>query len=346
MPKVEGETITATEVLVLDSSTFIKEIGLMSQKGSALKHYLYCRGMQLVVPQAAAKEYERNLVRLAQGKIDRVQKNLQWLRQFLGKIGGWSAPGEEAIKDRAKVLAAGGKLDAVLLPESNDVLARAQRRAKSRKPPGHNKPESKIGDCRIWEQCLELLCDHDVVFVSEDPDFHVSKKLHPYLHAEAERVGNGRNLIFRASIEALLCDLKSAIPAISNQKIFEFIYDKNKDSLEELELNSGCRPTGSGLIEQARLTTETSDVIEVRLKVNDLWESGDGAAPLPFELSGTCLYHLGNQEFSDLRIDGVNLSMKDSDGSIRSVEGSYINLRGHMHIGGPPPLHAEQGTLE
>ena len=40
-------------MLVLDSSTFIREIGLTSTKGSALKHYLYCRGTQLVVPQAA-----------------------------------------------------------------------------------------------------------------------------------------------------------------------------------------------------------------------------------------------------------------------------------------------------
>ena len=53
--------IEAQEVLVLDSSTFIKEIGLMSAKCSALKHYLYCRGMQFIVPQAAAEEYERCL---------------------------------------------------------------------------------------------------------------------------------------------------------------------------------------------------------------------------------------------------------------------------------------------
>ena len=33
----------ARDVLVLDSSTFIKEIGLTSQKDSALKHYLYRR---------------------------------------------------------------------------------------------------------------------------------------------------------------------------------------------------------------------------------------------------------------------------------------------------------------
>ena len=75
-------TIEAREVLVLDSSTFIREIGLMSQKGSALKHYLYCRGTQLVVPQAAAEECERNLTQMAKGKIGQIQKELRWLAQF------------------------------------------------------------------------------------------------------------------------------------------------------------------------------------------------------------------------------------------------------------------------
>ena len=44
MSDADRSTIEVEEVLVLDSSTFIKEIGLMSTKGSALKHYLYCRG--------------------------------------------------------------------------------------------------------------------------------------------------------------------------------------------------------------------------------------------------------------------------------------------------------------
>ena len=55
----DRRTLEAQEVLVLDSSTFIREVGLMSTKDSALKRYLYCRGTQLVVPQAAAEEMAR-----------------------------------------------------------------------------------------------------------------------------------------------------------------------------------------------------------------------------------------------------------------------------------------------
>ena len=108
----------AKEVVVLDSSTFIKEIGLTSQTGSALKHYLFCRGTQLVVPEAAAEEYERNLVRVAQGKIDRVQRELRWLAQFFQRIKGWSGPGQDVIEERAKALATGRELGAVFLPRA------------------------------------------------------------------------------------------------------------------------------------------------------------------------------------------------------------------------------------
>lgn len=47
--------VTAMEVLILDSSTFVAEAGLTRRGGSALKHYLYVRGMQLVVPDASAQ---------------------------------------------------------------------------------------------------------------------------------------------------------------------------------------------------------------------------------------------------------------------------------------------------
>ena len=102
MSNADQRTIEAEEVLVLDSSTFIREIGLMSTKGSALKHYLYCRGTQLVVPQAAAEEYERHLARVAKGKIEHIQKELSWLAQFCDGIAGWSAPGDDVIQGRAK----------------------------------------------------------------------------------------------------------------------------------------------------------------------------------------------------------------------------------------------------
>ena len=55
--------LTADEVIVFDSSTFIEEAGLTSQGASALKHYLRHRGTQLVVPKAAMEEYERNLIK-------------------------------------------------------------------------------------------------------------------------------------------------------------------------------------------------------------------------------------------------------------------------------------------
>ena len=194
MPNANRPMVEAREVLVLDSSTFIAEIGLMSRKGSALKHYLYCRGTQLVVPQAAAEEYERNLVRVATGKIERVQKELRWLAQFCGGIGGWSAPGDDIIDYHAKALASGHGLEAILLPEIDDIKRRARLRDQNERPPSHR--QASMGDCRIWEQCLDLLADHDVVLVSNDKDFcghRNNDKLHPQLRAEAQDVGGGRN---------------------------------------------------------------------------------------------------------------------------------------------------------
>lgn len=342
----DGTTVKADEVLVLDSSTFIREIGLMSTKGSALKHYLYCRGTQLVVPQAAAEEYERHLARLAKEKIERIQKDLRWLAQYCDGIAGWSVPRDDVIEDRARALAAGDSLGGILLPETDDCRAKAQRRNITERPPGHLK--SGIEDCRIWEQCLELLSDHDVVFVAEDKDFRSGRdglSLHPQLRAEAEEAGAGRRLTFHPDMPSLLHELKSEIAPIPDDAIFEFVYEATRDTIEELQANSGCRPTATGSIDQTRLATEARDIIEVRLQVKDRWDGPDGPTSLRFELSGSCRYHLGNRRLTDLRTDVVHLLATEPDGSVRAVEGSRVNLRASFRAGAPS-IDPQRGTLE
>ena len=339
--------IEAQEVLVLDSSTFIREIGLMSTKGSALKHYLYCRGTRLVVPQAAAEEYERHLARLARGKIDRIQKELRWLAQFCDGIAGWSAPGDDVIESRAKALASGDSLGAILLAETDDIRERARHRNLAERPPAHLK--DGMGDCRIWEQCLELLSGHDVVFVAGDKDFRSRRgdnSLHPQLREEAEGAGPGQSLKFHSGMESLLGELKSEIPPIPDDKIFEFVYHATSETIQELQSNSECRQTATGTIKQTRLATEAPDVIEVRLEVGDRWESPDGATSLRFELSGSCRYHLGDKRLADLRTDVVHLLITEPDGSIRAVKGSHVILRAQAITVGTARIHSERGILE
>ncbi|MDD9982500.1 MAG: hypothetical protein OXU81_14275 [Gammaproteobacteria bacterium] len=342
--------IKADEVLVLDSSTFIREIGLMSKEGSALKHYLYCREMPLVVPKAASEEYERQLINRAQGKVDSIHSNLDWLKQFLGVVTGWQAPSDDVVEERAKAVATSGglgALGAILLPETDDTRTRARHRVQAERPPSHRR--AKEGDCRIWEQILELLAKHDVVFVSDDRDFRgyrSPEELHPTLRAEAEAAGPGRRLTFYPEMKLLLRELRSVMPPIQEDAIFEFIYGAISDAVDELVSNSGCHPTSTGTIEQTRLTTDAPDVIEVRLGAKDIWKSAEGAASLPFELSGSCHYHLGGGRFSDLKTDVIRLSMTEPDGSIRSVKGSVVYLRpGPIYLGSPQ-IHAEQGLLE
>ena len=346
--RTDDGTTSAEEVLVLDSSTFIKEVGLMSTRGSALKHYLYSRGTALVVPQAAAEEYERNLAKVAKSKIDRIQSELAWLAQFCDGIAGWLPPGEDIIKDRSRMLARGESFSGTFRPETDGSRERARYRNSAERPPAHLKAGPV--DCRIWEQCLDLLSDHDVVFVATDRDFRSSRdrsSLHPQLRAEAEDVGAGRSLTFHSGMESLLDDLKSTIAPIANDEIFEFVYEDSVETIRELLANSDCRPTRTGTIEQTRLATEAPEIIEVRLQVKDRWESPDGATSLPFELSGSCRYHLGNKRLADLMTDVVRLQTTERDGSVRSVKGSRVNLRANIAIGlGAPSIVPQRGALE
>ena len=92
-------------------------------------------------------------------------------------------------------------------------------------------------------------------------------------------------------------------------------------------------------------TTEARDVIEVRVEVEDSWESVDGATSLPFEFSGSCQYNLGDKGLTDLKAEVVRLKMTEPDGSVRSVKGSRVSVGAHIY-GGTPPIEPERGILE
>ena len=337
--------VTAKEVLILDANTFVAEIGLTSRAGSALKHYLYRRGMQLVVPEVIAEECGRNLTDRARGKRKSIEENLQWLGRFCGGVSGWPGPNDETIAERAKALARADHLDAVVVRETREVRRRAELRNQAERPPSHKK--AAPADCRIWEQCLDLLARCHIVFVSDDGDFcgrRKSDSLHPALRAEADEVAEGRSLTFHRTMESLLSELRSEIQPIPNDVVFTFVYESIASVLEELKSNSGCQPKEVGEVKQTLLTTDQAEVIEVRLGITDIWESADKAKTMDFSLSGSCHYRLSEEKLCDLTPSNVRLLTQQPDGSVRAVEGSYIRVSAHLH-GGAPPIHPEPEEL-
>ena len=345
MDNADSGKVRAEEILVFDSSTFVKEIGLMSHGGSALKHYIHSRGMRLVVPEVVAEECERNLTELAVTKKKEIHSRLRWLGRFHGGMSGWSEPSDEEIAGRAKVLATAQDLGAEVLPEPEEVRKRGVRRNKAERPPSHK--SAQWNDCRIWEQCLTLLRTHNVVFVSVDKDFVGHRKpeeLHPQLRAEADQVDGGGSLTFHCTMKSLLRDLESEIPPIRDEAIFGFVYEEIASVVEELKSNSGCRPKSTGKVRQTRLTTDNANVIEIRLEVDDSWESDSGATQLTFHLSGSCRYLLTEKQLTELTAREVNLLQTLPDGSKRAVKGSYVSLEAHI-VAGAPPIKPEPGIL-
>ena len=173
-----------------------------------------------------------------------------------------------------KVLASGEAFGADVLNESPALLQRAKERVNTELPPSHRK--DSLPDCRIWEQCLELLRKHDVIFVSEDQDFCGRKKptqLHPILKAEAEGVQGGGCLTFHANMNSLLKVLqRDEIPRVDAEKVFPFIYKSVANKVSDIQEKFGCQPEMSGTVEQKIFSTSQYDVVEVRLTVKRLLE--------------------------------------------------------------------------
>lgn len=341
--------VTAKEVLVFDTSTFIEEAGLTSRGASALKHYLRHRGTELVVPEAAMEEYERNLAKKVLGRIGQIEENLEWLARVCNKVNGWTAPTEGEIKERAKTLAKAAHLKAIIQPETETLRKRANARNQVQRPPSHR--QASLADCKIWEQCLELLEHHDVVFVARDGDFRSGwnpkeEKLHPQLQAEADAVGAGRTLTFHCKMESLLEELKHEIPSIPKEEIRNYVYEATAADIETLEANGGYRANRGGDVEQHFFTTNEADIVEVRLEITDEWENPEEGTAANFYLRAACQYDLLDKELRDLKVWNVRLSTTEPDGSIRAIRGSYVRGSGeHGSLGGAPPIRPKQERL-
>ena len=338
--------LSAQELLVLDSSTFIQEAGLTSRGASALKHYLRHRGTQLVVPEVVAEECERTLLDITNGKIRKVNDTLTWLGRFFGRVNGWTAPGDHVIVERAKALATAQHLRAVLLRETETVRHRAESRTRLQKPPSHR--HSQPRDARIWEQCLELLSSHDVVFVARDNDFRGhgdTGELHPQLRAEAEAVGAGRKLTFYPNIDLLLLELKREVPAIPNDTVRKFVHSAAATDIDDLSANSSYWPMRLDDVSLTFLSTDQADIIEVRLELNETWKhSGDGTIAT-FYLRASCHYQLEDHQLQDLSIKNLRLLVPQPDGSVRAARGSYVRASAGTLYAGTAPVGPKPEVL-
>ena len=331
------DKLTANEIVVFDSSTFISEAGLTSLDASALRHYLYARGTQLAVPQVVVAECERHLSDRVAGHVKKVQSALGWLSRFCDGVSGWRPPNDTDVAKRVTAVSRGEGFGAVVLIETPSLRQRAEERCRHQEPPSHKK--ESLPDCKIWEHCLELLKDHDVVFVSGDGDFRghsQSDDLHPKLRAEADTVSGGV-LTFHCGMTSLLTDLSAEVSPMPDEEVFRFLYDAIAQEVSELEANSGgWRPTSTGTVDQQLFTTDRADIVEVRLNVRDSWHRADGDEPMEFDLSGSCQYHLADGTLRELSAERLGLYMTTPTGNTRAVQGSYVNVSAHLHAGAPP----------
>ena len=138
-------------------------------------------------------------------------------------------------------------------------------------------------------------------------------------------------------MESLLSGLRAEIPKLPATEVLAFVYDAIGEALAELETNSGgFQPTLEGTVEQQLFTTDSADVVEVRLKVDDPWRLGEREETLPFRLSGTCRYRLTEHELCDLAVANLGLYETQADGSERAVKGSVVNLSATFYVGARP----------
>ena len=319
--------------VVLDSNIWLSELGLNTSRGAAARFFLKHRGAQLAVPEVVRIEVETNLIQSLSGFISEITKNHRQLLAVFGQLKEVVLPSEDQISERAKSMFKDVKVEIIEIPFSlesaraslDKIFAKAQ-------PNGPNNQQFKDGV--VWADCMGLLGQGDVSFVSEDKSFYrdrqYEKGLAENLRQEAESHPHRFNIF--PSLKELIEEIGTSVEINESDLVRVFTAEIAKSMANMLERN-GFAIASAPEVRVSSFVTENPERLYIDFQITygckDTRDEGRTDAILT--LKGDAFYSITEKRFYELRNRGEELSFNDGGEERKSV--NHILAVGNMVLG-------------
>jgi hypothetical protein len=324
--------------VILDSNIWRSEVGLRTERGAKLLHYIQRLEGLLGLPEQVETEATRLLVELAANHTARIDDELRQLQVVTGRRPHIDLPNQDSLE--AAVHDRFHELETVLLrvPIGGDHYARVHRRITEKRSP--NRKGVQYQDSLIWEAVMDVAGGHETMFVTNDSAFYDAgspDEMASDLRDECQR--KDVQIALHRGLATVLAQLEDRARPLETQQIAEQLALWHREYVDGVTTPHGGHP---GELTSHSITPFASEVL--------------GAVHLDYSLvgamlsdSGECLgsYELEGEGTWDLPSQRVvNASVRrcrviSGSGDDEQTAQSIVLGVASVFLGTPPPSKLE-----
>lgn len=328
-------------IVVFDSNTWIREIGLRSSAASAVKFFLKQEGAKIGLPEVIRYEATSELKKHLLNSIAQIRTEHRKLLAGIGQLKELVLPKESDVDLAVVGVFDSLRADILEVPLSVDSSRSALRKCVDKLPPCDKHEEFR--DAMIWADCVQLLDTEDVYFVTSDKAFFRDRKYESGLaeNLKEEIAGAGNKLQIFPDLAALLASIKKPVDVQIDEIVSQYLSATPK-LLEKHELKFSQIDGG----EVEAFATEDANQLhlkfEIRLVCSDT--SGNGISDALLVVNGEGTYDVTSRSPSISRVWKEELRWLGGDRT--SLPETHVYGFGEVHLGHKDIVHIVRHRLD
>jgi uncharacterized protein with PIN domain len=321
-------------LVVIDTSVWLSNLFLRSKAASSLHVYLDKAGGTIVVSEVVKLEVEHHLETQMTSWAREIKDNHRRLVDLFGSLSEVIVPADKQIAAFAKRFFERSGFEVRHLPFSFESAKNSFLRTTAKIPPSHKSQQFKDGV--IWADCLSLLDESDVVFVTEDKAFFEGGDFQKGLEASLKREAESK--LHKLSICYGLSQLLEKIAQpISFQKdaLWESCAAENEAAIKAVLDKLDMSITGTPVVKASLFATQDPAVVfnefEIRFKCED--NTSLGRTDCCLTITGNCTMNAAGTKFYDFQPNRISLDATGVEGDL--IHAGHVFLAVNSAIIGP-----------
>ena len=315
--------------VVFDTSILFSQLALKSGAGAAVRFFIKKRNAVVAVPEVVRLELEENLtLDLIKAKKN-IEDSHRRLLTVFGELIEITLPSDQEIREKVQRLVEEFDVPTRNVPFSLEAAKSSFLKVMRKEPPS-SKGTQQFKDGVIWANCLELLKQDDVYFVSADKGFYrdrdCTKGLASNLQKEASLLPNA--LKISPDLKELLADIRYETK-VDKDALCAKIVEGTQADIDAIVQDGGFSLGSwiSATIDPFMTEASSGLYIDFRIRYEclDLTDQNRSDATLDIEGGGS--YNIDTETFSAIDLSGVLLEYIDTAGRKSSHHASYHSIQ-------------------
>ena len=319
--------------VVFDTNILFSQLALKSGAGAAVRFFIKKRNAVVAVPEVVRLELEEKLtIDLIEAK-KRIEDAHRRLLTVFGELTEIALPSDEDIRKKVRALINEFDVSTKNVPFSLEAAKSSLLRVMREEPPS-SKGRQQFKDGVIWANCLELLKEDDVYFVSADKGFYeqddYSKGLAKNLQSEASPLPHILKIF--PDLRELLTDIRYET-RMDKDALCDKMVVKCQTEINNIVLERGFSLGTLTYADIDPFMTENASELYIKFGVRyqclDLTDQDRSDTTL--DIMGEGSYNIDSKEFMGISLSSILLQYTGTGGEKSTHGAGFVSI--HASLG-------------